>query len=182
MRINWNIHINNIKLRLSKGISILAKIRHYVPKTVLRSLYFTFVNSHIDYNLINWGTGPPAYTDSIGSKIRKAIRIINFKDKDEPPIGLFKKMSILPLDESLELRQASFMWKLKNNLLPPSLASNFRTNRNQVVLIHNRLQSSSKHITYAGPTIWLDLPENIQNKTSLKSFTKSFKEYLLSNL
>ena len=58
----------------------------------------------------------------MGSKIRKAIRIINFKDKDEPPIGLFKKMSILPLDESLELRQASFMWKLKNNLLPPSLA------------------------------------------------------------
>ena len=181
-KLNWNTHINNMKLRLSKGISILAKIRHYVPKTVLRSVYFTFVNSHIDYNLINWGTGPPAYTDSIGSKIRKAIRIISFKDKDEPTIGLFKKMSILPLDESLELRQASFMWKLRNNLLPPSLASNFRTNRNQVVLIHNRLQSSSKHITYAGPRIWLDLPENIQNKTSLKSFTKSFKEYLLSNL
>ena len=52
-KLNWNTQINTIKLtqintiklRLSKGISILAKIRHYVPEMVLRTLYFTFVNS-----------------------------------------------------------------------------------------------------------------------------------------
>ena len=37
-KLQWNTHISNIKLRLSKGISILAKIRHFVPKAVLRSL------------------------------------------------------------------------------------------------------------------------------------------------
>ena len=30
-KLSWNVHTNNIKLRLSKGISMLAKIRHLCP-------------------------------------------------------------------------------------------------------------------------------------------------------
>ena len=102
-KLNWNVHIDNIKLRLSKGISILSLIRHFVPESILRSLYFTFINSHTDYNLINWGTAPSSYMDTIHSKTRKAIRIISFKDKDEPHVPLFIKHSILPVDNNLEL-------------------------------------------------------------------------------
>ena len=181
-KLNWNVQINNIKLRLSKGISILSKIRHYVPETVLRSLYFTFINSHIEYNLINWGTAPSTNMDIICSKTRKAIRIVSFKGKDEPHLSLFKKHSILPVKKNMELKQASFMWKLTNKYLPPSLASNFRFHRNQVVLLHNRLAISAKHITYAGPRIWQNLPENIKSKAFPKSFSKSLKSHLIQNL
>ena len=90
-KLNWAMHINNIKLRLSKGISMLAKIRHYIPESALRSLYFTFINSHIDYNLLNWGTASHTALDTISSKTRKAIRIISFKDKDDTAIPLFKQ-------------------------------------------------------------------------------------------
>ena len=53
-KLNCNEHINAINLKLAKGIGLLAKIRHFVPKTVLRSLYYAFINPHIDYNLLNW--------------------------------------------------------------------------------------------------------------------------------
>jgi hypothetical protein len=92
-KLNWNLHVNNIKLRLSKGISILSLMRHYVPQTTLLSLYFTFINSHIDYNLLNWGTAPPSILETVSSKTRKAIRIISFKEKEESSLPLFIKHS-----------------------------------------------------------------------------------------
>ena len=120
--------------------------------------------------------------DTIYSKTRKAIRIISFKDKDEPHIPLFIKQSILPVDKNLELKQASFMWKLWNEMLPPSLAKNFRISRNQITLSHNRLDTSAKHITYAGPRIWAQLPDNIKKITFQKSFSKTLQKHLIENL
>ena len=182
-KLQWDTHINNIKLRLSKGVSILAKIRHYVPSSVLRSLYFTFINSHIDYNLLNWGTAPTANFDKISSKARKAIRIISFKAYDDEPLPLFKKLSILPLEETLLLKQANFMWKLQNNLIPPSLSTNFKqNNRSQLTISYNRLAQSAKHITYAGPNLWKAIPLNIQDKPTPKSFSSAMKAFLLDRL
>ena len=89
------------------------------PK-VLRSLYFTFINSHIDYNLLNWGIAPLANIEIISRKTRKAIRLISFKSYDEETIPLFKQHSILPLEETFLLKQAKYMWKLQNELVQVS--------------------------------------------------------------
>ena len=122
----------SFKLRLSKGISMLAKIRHYVPESVRRSLYFTFINSLTGYNLLNWGAAPSTstYIDTRKPKTRKAIRLISFANKGEPALPLFKKHSILPLEKDFELKQSIFMWKLENGLIPNKSACNFRKNRN----------------------------------------------------
>ena len=182
-KLQWNTHINNIKLRLSKGVSILSKIRHFVPKSVLRSLYFTFINSHIDYNLLNWGTAPSANIEQISRKTRKAIRIVSFKSHEEETTPLFKQLSILPLEETLQLKQAKYMWKLQKDVLPPSLSCNFKfNNRNQLVISHNRLTQSQKHITFAGPTLWNEIPSNIQDKPTPKAFSKAMKDFLLDDL
>ena len=182
-KLQWDSHINAIKLRLSKGASILAKIRHYVPKSVLRSLYFTFINSHIDYNLLNWGIAPLANIEMISKKTRKAIRLISFKPYDEEAIPLFKQHTILPLEETFLLKQAKFMWKMQNELLPPSLTRNFKfNNRNQLALSHNRLDISAKHITYAGPRLWTAIPADIQSKLTPRSFSISMKNFLVENL
>ena len=180
-KLNWDVHINHIKLRLSKGISMLAKIRHYVPESVRRSLYFTFINSHTGYNLLNWGTAPTHYIESVSAKTRKAIRLISFENKDEPALPLFRKNSILPLEMDLELKQANFMWKLDNDLIPKSLARNFRTSRNRIIPIFNRLESSAKHITYAGPKIWQNLPDELKKIAFPKTFSKAMQNHLLPN-
>ena len=82
-KLTWNVHIDNIKLRLSKGISILSKIRHYVPKSVLRSLYFTFISSHTEYNLINWGTAPTTYLDSVSSSVSWSVELNRWTDSHQ---------------------------------------------------------------------------------------------------
>ena len=102
---------------------------------------------------------------------------------DDEPLPLFKQLSILPLEESLQLKQANFMWKLKNNLLPPSLSSNLRlNNRNQLGVPYNRLIQSASHIKYAGPKLWKGIPSNVQDKTTPKSFSNAMKAFLLDKL
>ena len=47
----WKNHITQTNLRISKGIGILYKLRQCVSQSTLRSLYFTFVQSIVNYCL-----------------------------------------------------------------------------------------------------------------------------------
>ena len=181
----WKDHINSINLKISKGVGLLAKIRHFVPKAVLRSLYFSFINPHIDYNLLNWGSSSMTSINSVNINIKKAIRIMCFKKRDEPSLPLFKELNILPLDKTIKLKQAKFMWRLMNNYLPCSISANFnqhtRPLRSQFSVPSTRLDYASKHITYAGLKLWNnEIPNEIKQKKNLKSFSKSLHKYLLN--
>ena len=63
----------------------------------------------------------PTNLNTVNLKIKKAVRIISFKSRDHHTDPLFKELEILPLDKSIELKNAKFMWRLKNGLLPESL-------------------------------------------------------------
>ena len=52
-KLNWKKHIMQTKLRLSKVIGILYRLRIYVTKSTIRSLYFAFIHSNINYCLLN---------------------------------------------------------------------------------------------------------------------------------
>ena len=178
-KLNWSYHINAVSLRNSKGIGLLAKARHYVPSSILRSLYFSFMNSYIDYNLLNYGMASETKLSAINAKIKKAVRIISFKDRNEHTDPLFKELGIMPLDKSIELKYAKFMWRLHNGYLPESLSDNFRSNsRTGFSMPISRLQSLNQYVRFAGPKLWRELPSDLTDKPSLDSFTKAYKIYL----
>ena len=43
--LNWNEHIKNIIPKLSRAIGVLFKIRHNVPKFLLKTIYYSIFNS-----------------------------------------------------------------------------------------------------------------------------------------
>ena len=47
--LNWNEHIKNIITKLTRAIGILSKISHYLPKFLLKTIYFSIFNSHLIY-------------------------------------------------------------------------------------------------------------------------------------
>ena len=178
-KLNWSYQIKAVSLKNSKGIGLLAKARHFVPSSILRSLYFSFMNSYIDYNLLNYGMASETNLNVINSKIKKAVRIISFKDRDEHTDPLFKELGIMPLDKSIELKYAKFMWRLHNGYLPESLSNNFRSNsRTGFSMPISRLKSLNQFVRFAGPKLWRELPSTLTSKPSLDSFTKAYKVYL----
>ena len=57
-KLSWKEHITLVNCKLRKGIGILSKIRDLVPKNVLKSLYYSFIQPFVDYNLLNWNCTP----------------------------------------------------------------------------------------------------------------------------
>ena len=52
--LNWKQHIHDIAIKLNRANSLLYTIRNYVNKHILRTIYFSIFNSHINYaNLIS---------------------------------------------------------------------------------------------------------------------------------
>ena len=182
-KLNWTNQIDAINLKLSKGTGLLAKIRHYAPKTVLRSLFFSFINPHTDYNLLNWSMAADTNMDTITRKVKKAVRIISFEDSDSPSIPLFKNLNILPLTYSIKVKYAKFIWKLYNGFLPPSLTDFFYSNsRTQYSTSESRLKSLDQFVLFSGPKVWNDLPASIKKKPSLNSFSKSLSKHYINSL
>ena len=179
-KLSWSFHINSVKLKLSKGSGLLAKARHFVPSDTLRSLYFSFINPYIDYNLLNWGMASPTNLNPIHLKMKRVVRIMSFKGRDHQTDGLFQDLEILSLDKFIKFRYGKFMWKLNNGFLPPSLANNFHMNRrNQFTNSFSRLESLKQFVLFAGPQLWNELPSEITNKPSLNSFSNALRNYLM---
>ena len=47
--LDWNVHTNNGIPKLNRAIGILSKIRHYVPKFLLKTIYCSLFNSLLIY-------------------------------------------------------------------------------------------------------------------------------------
>ena len=122
----------------------------------------------------------PSNLNSVNLKIKKAVRIIAFKGRDHHTDPLFKELEILPLEKSIELKNAKFMWRFVNGYLPESLScilrSNERTNYSNSI---SRLESLKHFIRLSGPKLWQDLPDSITSKPSLKSFSNALKNYFI---
>ena len=63
------------------GIGLLSKIRHYVPKHLLKTIYCSIFNSHLIYASEIWGQEQNSRLLKNLIKLHeKALRIINLKD------------------------------------------------------------------------------------------------------
>ena len=53
--LNWQSQIDSRVTKLSRVAGLLSKIRYYVPKYLLTTIYFSIVNSHMIYACRIWG-------------------------------------------------------------------------------------------------------------------------------
>ena len=125
-KLNWKKHISQTKIRLSKGIGILYRVRNSVSKSTLRNLFFAFIHSNINYCLLNWGSAPATTLKPIKVSLNTAVRVMSLKDNRYHTNSLYKELNILPLEDCYKLKLVIFMWKIENNKLPHNIISKFQ--------------------------------------------------------
>ena len=47
--LNWNTQLGLLRNKLNRGIGLLSKIRHFVPKHLLKTIYYSLFHSHLLY-------------------------------------------------------------------------------------------------------------------------------------
>ena len=84
------------KKETSRSTGLLSKVRHYVPKHLLRTIYHSIFNSHLIYACKIWGQNQTNYYCKKVLRLQdKALRIIDLKPQTSPSDCIFKKTRFL---------------------------------------------------------------------------------------
>ena len=189
-KLTFNSHISTINKKLLKGNCILAKLRHYLPKKLMKSIYGAHIQPFLDYGILLWSMASKTNLDQLSAMQDKSIKILNFKRKDDASAPLYKDSKILPLNSLINLAQSRLIWKIKNNSITTTMSEllhkhkviiNIR-NPQKYVIPSRRTEIGKSFFTYQGVIAWNSLPVNILAKTTLNSFKLACKEYLINQV
>lgn len=185
--LTWTSQIKYVHQKLTKGLGLLAKLRHYVPKSLLLNLFNAFIQPHINYGLLAWGSACKTQLKPIADSLKKAVRIISFKNKREPSLPLLKSLKILSLNSNIHYQQSRFIWKCVNKLQPESIQELFdntqfnHTGHKRLFRPFCRTVLAQSFVTHSGIRNWNETPNEIISKSSLKQFSSAYKDYILDN-
>ena len=61
---------------MSRNIGIINKLKHFVPKRILLSLYYTLVMPYLNYGILAWGNSCKTYLNKLLKLQKRAVRHI----------------------------------------------------------------------------------------------------------
>ena len=125
--LNWSYQANSLSTRLSRAAGMLSKIRHYVSKTTLRSIYYGIFSSLLTYGSQVWGQFNNVNIRRLQQIQNKAIRIINFATYREHVTPLYHKSNILKLTDHVKIQNIIYVFNSLKGDLPLALKDSFKT-------------------------------------------------------
>ena len=54
-KLSWKFRIDNVALKVSRTDGVVARLRHFVPRTTLLNIYQSLILPYLTYVLAAWG-------------------------------------------------------------------------------------------------------------------------------
>ena len=124
-KLSWKIHINNLCFKLSKVRGIIFKLRHFIPLSTLRLVYYAMFHLQLQYSLLIWGRAAKSHLDKLSTLQNKILRACLFRPLHSPTKYLYSKCRVLKLEDMIKMEKAKFMIKYNNKMLPISFDNYF---------------------------------------------------------
>ena len=124
--LTWHNQIKTAKQTIAFKLSILRKIRRYLPTTTRMLYYKYYIKPHLEYRCTIWGQRSKTDTYSIGKFKKQAARLILDADMYSPSNPLFKQLQWQTFDQIVEEKQASMVFKALNSLTPAYITNLFK--------------------------------------------------------
>ncbi len=172
----------------------IKQVKKILPKTSLRTLYFSMIHSYLSYSILAWGNANQSNLKHIITLQKRALRLIHNTAYNSHTEPLFKKSQILKLGDLYEYEVVKFMSMYLKKQLPRSFDKLFMQNH-EIQENHNTRQRNLIHIErcdsefarrlplYTFPYIWnrwsnklLDTPSNQMLKKCKSSMFTSYAD------
>ena len=148
--LNWKYNTNILASKLTRSLGMLSKIRHYVNKDTLRSIYFAIFSSHLSYGSIIWAQNQTNMNVKRISRLQnKAVRIMNFSDYRDHANPIFKQLNIIKLSDNVSLQNILLVYDSLNSRLPSILNHGY----NYVLNFHAIRTRNALKLKLALPTV-----------------------------
>ena len=188
----WKHHINTIANKLIKLSGILNKLKRFLPGYILRTLYFSMVQSRLLYGILAWGFDHQRLV-----KIQKRfIIIISLSTYNAHTEPWFKHFEILKINNLFDLNCLKFIYNYNKRELP-NYFLNFRYEQRSSIHDHDtrfadlidaeptRTVMAENCIRHHIVTLLNCTPSCILDKIathSLQGFTFYIKRYYLNQM
>ena len=116
--ISCRYHIDHISSKISKGVGIIARLRHFVLTNTLIRIYRSLIEPYISY-------AANCYLNKVLILQKRALRLIYFSDCRAHAIPLFLSSSILPLNLLFFKYMAILMHDVANHCAPSKITDLF---------------------------------------------------------
>ena len=191
--LSWKFHINLICSKISKTIGIIAKLRHYVLRKILLTVYNSLILPYISFGLSAWGQAAKHHLDKLLKLQKRAIRFIYFVDIQSSAIPLFYSSNISPINILFTESIANLMYDVYSEKAPVNICKlfsyvdeyhsyNTRASANKNMYCqYSRLNIQHNSFSRFGVRLWNSIPQSTKS-LSKKSFKKKIKMQLLQFL
>ena len=75
-KLTWQKHITAMKIKMSRYMGVMYKLKRFLPIKVRLQLYHSFVQSHLNYCCLTWGFAAKTYIESLFTKPKQGIRMV----------------------------------------------------------------------------------------------------------
>jgi len=183
--LTWNEQVKKVKKTVLFKLSLLRKIRKYLPQTARITFFNYYIKPHLNYCCSIWGQTSQENLITINKLLKQAARLILDKDYSTPSAEMLHELQWQTFPESVHYHQALLVYKSLNNLAPPYMKDmfhyvkdisrpNLRSAANFKLYIP---KTHHKSIRYSGPNIWNNLQPNVRTAESLSNFKRLYHTY-----
>ena len=190
--LTWTDHIKHLTKKIASNIWLLSKIKKFLPQAHRVQFYKSYIQPHIDFCNIVWGSSSESNKLKILKLQKRACRIIldyNVADFTDA----MKSLKIMTIYDRLYLRKAKVMFKVYNNTTPGYISENFKLRNDVNTSIHLRSSSAGcfippkpkteyfKHsLRYSGCLVWNSLPVEVKNAPTIDTFHNRCLKWLVN--
>ena len=191
-KLSWSEHTEHVKSKLSKALYVMNSLKHFVPICQMKNMYFTMVQPYINYGLLLWGNTFDTYLKPLIVKQKHALRIMCNVSYNAHTSALFKRHSIIKLQDMFVIESCIFMFRLIHNQLPigiqkaftPSSSLHAHSTRQQCVGIPFKPRNNKKivlrSILHTAPSNFANLSNEIKVCETMGTFKRKLGQFIFN--
>ena len=167
---------------------MLQRLHGTFSQTQLNTLYFAFVQPHIDYALSIWGNTSQQNLERIQRHQNRSARIVSNNFSFETTSSdIIEGLKWQTIKERRDFLKCTLIYKCLNTLAPTYLSDNFvytadthsrQTRQATANLLHVPAASTQyfqRSLVVSGAQLWNNLPSTIKMANTISSFKYMYK-------
>ena len=180
-RLTWQPQINEIYKKMRAASSMIQKLKYNLPQKTLKIVYYSLVESVINYGIETWHATKNEYTNNlqiIQNRIIKLMLSNKFNKKFKNTNDKFKHLNILTIEKLYKFKiiknnYFKYMQKERNREERYKL----RIKRDNIPIMFNKYGDRLNEMVI--PKIFNEIPMNLKALTKIGDVKKQFKKWLI---